>query len=157
MIGEDAPDVSVKPPFVLMGLILLGGFIEWAMPLGPGLFGGSGDTFAVGILMGAGGLILAANAAQRFIEAGTSYHPRRPNATLVTSGLYQYSRNPMYIGQIIMYAGLALAMASPWAFVILPAFIYYLRYYAISREEAYLRRRFGRAYEDYAAQAPRWI
>ncbi len=157
MNREDAPDVPARPPIVLAGLLFLGVLLERELPIGPGLFGDSGGAFVVGVLIAAGGLLLAANAAQRFIEAGTTFHPSRPNAALVTTGLYAYSRNPMYIGQIILYTGLALGMSSRWALLLLPAFIYYLRYYAIGREEAYLKRRFGQAYEDYAAKVPRWI
>ncbi len=83
--------------------------------------------------------------------------PTDPPRTLVTEGLYRHSRNPMYVGVLLVLLGEALVFASPlvlgYALAILVGF--HLR--VIHYEEPVLRRSFGTAYEDYRARVPRWL
>jgi len=155
--AQDAPGVPIRPPYVLLALIGLSGFLEWAMPLGAGPFGGGAFAFAGGALLIAAGMLTAALGLKGLVSAGTTFHTDAPNTALVVSGIYRHSRNPIYIGLILVYAGLAAIIASPWALVFLPVFVYFLRYFAIGREEAYLLRRFGQPYRDYMDRVPRWF
>jgi protein-S-isoprenylcysteine O-methyltransferase Ste14 len=66
-------------------------------------------------------------------------------------------RNPMYLGAVLAFLGLAIYLSAPWLLLVLPAMVMALTKLAIEREEAYLRRRFGAAYEAYAARTRRWI
>ncbi len=155
--AQDTPGVPVRPPYVLLGLIVLSGILEWAVPLGAGPFGGGGYAFAGGALLIAAGIVLAMLGLKGLISAGTTFHTDAANSALVVSGIYRHSRNPIYVGLILVYCGLAAMLASPWALALLPVFVYFLRYLAIGREEAYLIRRFGQPYRDYMARVPRWF
>ena len=76
---------------------------------------------------------------------------------LVTTGIHGWSRNPIYVGMLLIYAGIGVAARSPWILIlVLPLFVI-LRYGVVAREEAYLERRFGDSYRDYKARVRRWL
>ncbi len=154
---DDRPAVPVKPPLVLLGLIALGIMLQWFAPVGGGLFVWGADGLLAGVLLSATGVLIASTAMRAFTQAGATVMPNRPNATLVKAGLYKYSRNPMYVGLILIYAGFAALLGSVWALILLPVFVAYVRYFAIAREEAYLKRRFGEVYVAYMRKIPRWF
>jgi protein-S-isoprenylcysteine O-methyltransferase Ste14 len=76
---------------------------------------------------------------------------------LVTGGFFAHARNPLYLGNLIILTGLLIIYNSPGGYLIaLPLAVFF--YAAIvASEEAYLRTRFGKAYEEYCRQVPRWI
>jgi protein-S-isoprenylcysteine O-methyltransferase Ste14 len=94
-----------------------------------------------------------------FYRAKTTPNPMKPSNTakLVTSGLYQYSRNPMYLGLLIMLAGWGIYLGSVSPFLILLIFVCVMTKQQIEPEEAALVRKFGNAYQDYQQQVRRWI
>lgn len=75
---------------------------------------------------------------------------------LVTSGPYQFTRNPMYLGHLVFLSGLALVTRSPMAAALVGA---HVPWFAgrVERDEERLRARFGPAYDEYCAQVPRWL
>lgn len=154
---DDRPAVPVKPPIVLIALLVLGVTLQWFAPVGGGLFAWGANGLLMGVIFAASGVLIASSAMRGFVQAGTTVMPDRPNTALVRGGLYKYSRNPMYIGLILIYAGFAALLGSVWAFILLPAFIGYIRYFAIACEEAYLKRRFGESYVAYMRKIPRWF
>ncbi|MEO8307535.1 MAG: isoprenylcysteine carboxylmethyltransferase family protein [Pseudomonadota bacterium] len=76
---------------------------------------------------------------------------------LVTEGVYRVCRNPMYVGNLLIMAGLAVASNSLTCLLVaIPLFVFV--YIAIiAAEEAFLRRKFGAAYAQYVADVPRWL
>jgi protein-S-isoprenylcysteine O-methyltransferase Ste14 len=153
--SPDAPQIPLIPPFGFAAFIGTAAILEWLFPL-TGLFGSLPAAIGGAVVAAAGGLI-ALSSVWRLVSAGTTFHPGAPNTVLVGAGLYRYSRNPIYLGLILAYLGTSAILFSLWALLALPLFIAYLRYLVIAREEAYLRRRFGTAYEDYLARVPRWL
>jgi protein-S-isoprenylcysteine O-methyltransferase Ste14 len=77
--------------------------------------------------------------------------------TLVTEGFFQYSRNPMYLGGIILGFGLAMLLGSLSSFVILAVFFLLLHFLFIPNEEAQLKTLFGKEYLDYMKRVRKWI
>lgn len=71
--------------------------------------------------------------------------------TLVTTGIHGLSRNPIYVGMFLLYAGIGVAARSPWVLVLAVLLALTMRYGVVAREEAYLERRFGDAYREYKA------
>jgi protein-S-isoprenylcysteine O-methyltransferase Ste14 len=112
---------------------------------------------ALGWALSCWGLALGYLAIRSFMGAGTAIHPTHPADRLVTFGLYNTTRNPMYLGAMIAFAGLALATGNIWRMVALPFLFYGLSILAILPEEAYLRRRFGAEFDAYAARVRRWV
>jgi protein-S-isoprenylcysteine O-methyltransferase Ste14 len=92
-----------------------------------------------------------------FARARTGILLQRPASRLVTYGPYRWSRNPMYVGFVAMYLGLALLMNSVWPITLLPAVIVALELIVITREERYLRTIFGSLYDEYCRRVNRWI
>jgi protein-S-isoprenylcysteine O-methyltransferase Ste14 len=76
---------------------------------------------------------------------------------LVTTGIHGWSRNPIYVGMFLIYAGIGVLLRSPWIFLFMLPLAIAMRYGVIAREEAYLERRFGSAFSEYKARVRRWL
>lgn len=87
----------------------------------------------------------------------TAIYPNQPASTIVQSGPYRFTRNPMYLALSISYVGLALLSNMLWALVLLPVVILVLQVTVIRREERYLQEAFGRTYTDYCRRVRRWF
>lgn len=87
----------------------------------------------------------------------TTIVPHRPVSTLVHTGAYAISRNPMYTGLAIAYVGLALATDSWWPLVTLPCALAAIRWLVIAPEEAYLDRRYPAEFRAYRSRVRRWL
>ncbi len=93
----------------------------------------------------------------RFRAAGTNVETWRPTEALVTEGLHARSRNPIYVGMLVIYAGLAILIDSLWALGLGVALFVYLRFFVIAREERYLERKFGETYLAYKRRVRRFL
>ena len=153
----DAADVAIKPPFLFLGALVLGCLLSLVIPLGPGL--GRPNTLA--LMAGFGfvlaGLGLAVASVRSFRAAGTSVVPGEPSTALVVTGPYAVTRNPIYVGFVLAYFGLAILLTSVWVLLLLIPVLIVLQRGVVEREEAYLERKFGDAYRRYQARVPRWL
>jgi protein-S-isoprenylcysteine O-methyltransferase Ste14 len=153
--STDRPNTIHWPPLLYVLTLADAAVLHWFWPLpviaGPPTSAWIGwPVFALGAGIGLAGIL-------RFRAVGTSFDPTAPAAALATGGIYRYTRNPMYLGALVGFAGLGLALHWTWLIVLIPAVAIALRRLAIDREEAYLERRFGTAYLDYTARVRRWI
>ncbi len=105
------------------------------------------------------GVLIEAVSVLAFLRARTTVTPLKPEkaSTLVVSGLYHVSRNPMYLGMLILLMGWALWLANPAALMLPPVFVIYLTLFQIKPEEAALSEKFGSDYEAYRGRVRRWI
>lgn len=87
----------------------------------------------------------------------TNILPHRAAGRLVTAGPFGFSRNPIYLGNTVLLAGLAAALANPFFLLAAVLNVPLVNRLAIAREEAHLDARFGDAWRAYAARVPRWI
>ncbi len=130
-----------------LGLHLLAPGRHWA----PSLLAWSG---VLPMLLGLGLLI---HASGRFARIGTNIDTFRPPGVLVTDGVFAVTRNPMYLGFVLLLGGLCLLLgtATPW----LPwlAFLAAARFWYIPFEERACSARFGPAYDDYRRRTRRWL
>jgi protein-S-isoprenylcysteine O-methyltransferase Ste14 len=78
-------------------------------------------------------------------------------STLVTGGVFRYTRNPMYVALTALLLAWTAWLAAPWAAFCPVAFALFITRFQIIPEERVLRAKFGRAYEDYAQRVRRWI
>jgi protein-S-isoprenylcysteine O-methyltransferase Ste14 len=131
--------------------------LGYAFPIGPGLASANGKALTGGLIFVVGGFALAFFAARRFRLAGTSVIPGEPASTLVTVGIYRVTRNPMYIGFILLYFGLSIVLTSLWILLPLIPVVVILHRGVVLREEAYLARKFGDDYVRYTKRVPRWL
>jgi protein-S-isoprenylcysteine O-methyltransferase Ste14 len=119
--------------------------------------GGRPATAVAGAVVTALGLGLAFTGVAAVISHRTTIVPHHPVATLLTSGAYRLSRNPMYTGLAIAYLGLALLFDSWWPLALWPLVILAVRHLVIRPEEQYLTHRFGQTYTDHQTRVRRWL
>lgn len=150
----DHPRVVALPPLIYLGFLLAGVALDFLWPTDLGVL--SVRLLIGGILIAVGVALLGA-AVRRFFRAGTPLEVYRPAAALVTEGPYRFSRNPIYLGMALGYAGVAIAANSLWALLLLIPTLAVIRYGVIAREEVYLERRFGEQYRRYTASVRRWL
>ena len=103
------------------------------------------------------GLDLAAMHAMR--HSRTNILPHRGTDHLVSDGVFAFSRNPIYLGNTVLLAGLALTLAWPWllATTAVAVAVVLVDHLAIRREERHLTACFGPAFTQYAQRVPRWF
>ena len=141
------------PVYLLLGLalIVLLHLLLPLMEIVPRPLSGPG---AVLFILGAAPAILVN---QRFSQAGTTIVPLEVSKTLVTDGLFRYSRNPIYLGMTVSLLGAALFLGSLSPFVIAPLFIRIIQTRFIVHEERILVETFGEEYRAYKAKVRRWL
>jgi protein-S-isoprenylcysteine O-methyltransferase Ste14 len=155
MDAQPTSGVRFPPPLYYVIPLVLSVATEWLFPaqrfLSPLL------AACIGAALLALAVAFASSALVTMRRAGTSPVPLTPTSALVTGGPYRVTRNPMYLGLTLGYAGVAIWTQAVWAFVYLPIVILAVRRVVIDREERYLTARFGDAYVDYSRQVRRWI
>ncbi|WP_233998384.1 methyltransferase family protein [Pseudoalteromonas sp. T1lg48] len=145
------------PPLVLM---LLAALIMWlAAILTPGLTFQLWGRFGFALALMLIGAVVAALGVLQFRLAQTTVDPRYPqqSARLVSGGIYRISRNPMYLGFLLMLSGWALWLANLAAIPVLPLFVIYLNRFQIRPEEHFLRQKFEEEYKRYCLRVRRWL
>lgn len=149
-------ELKVPPPIVALVCALL---MYGAVRLVPGWhwnWSGSGIAGA-GVMLA--GIMLDLAGVLAFWRAKTTVNPLAPasTSTLVQSGIYRFTRNPMYLGMLLILSGFGLYLAHPLPFLLLPVFLAYITRFQIIPEERVLATRFGPEYAAYAARVRRWI
>jgi protein-S-isoprenylcysteine O-methyltransferase Ste14 len=157
MTATDRAEVAIKPPFLFMGALALGAVLSLIIPVGPRLASPNGLALLVGLTFVAIGFALAAFSVRNFRRAGTTVVPGEPSTALVVTGPYHVTRNPIYIGLVLMSFGLAVILTSLWVLLLLIPVLAILQRGVVEREEEYLERQFGEAYRKYQARVPRWL
>jgi len=109
---------------------------------------------AVLIACGIGMMVLAVREMQK---RRTTVIPHLQPSALVTSGIFQYSRNPIYTGDVMVLSGAILIWAAPMALPLLIIFVLILKMRFILPEEARLRQAFGPSFDRWAQQTRRWL
>lgn len=94
-----------------------------------------------------------------FKKAQTTVNPHAPNhaTSLVTSGIYQYTRNPMYLGLSLGLLGWALYLSNASSFILVPFFVIYISRFQIQPEERVMVQKFGDDYQVYTKKVRRWL
>jgi protein-S-isoprenylcysteine O-methyltransferase Ste14 len=115
--------------------------------------------YVAAALLAALGLAVTVAGVVAFQRARTTVNPTTPEATssIVRTGVYGWTRNPMYLGFLLLLCAWALMLANVAALVILPVFAFYMTRFQIAPEERALLDRFGADYADYVASVRRWL
>ncbi len=149
-------DTAIPPPVVM----LLVGAAMWAVVHAwPGFEYVLALSTPVAILVGIVGLVCNLLPKLRFRHFRTTVNPMRPQATchLVVDGLHRYSRNPMYLGQLLLLIAWAMFLANGLAMPFPPLFALYITRFQILPEERALAAGFGDAYASYRREVRRWL
>lgn len=113
----------------------------------------------VALILASAGVVFALLGVLEFRSAGTTVDPRVPeqSASLVTSGVYRISRNPMYVGFLFLLIGWGVFLGNIASFLLLPFFVMYMNRFQITPEERYMREKFGDEYRQYETTVRRWV
>ncbi len=152
--STDRSGVVLPPPLIYVAFFLAGMGLERYVTLAR-LPVGTGRV--LGALFGFACLMLTTWSIRRFWASGTSIVPIRPTTALVIDGPYRFTRNPMYLGLLLLYAGVASWFGLLWPLLLAPALVWVMGANVIGREERYLERKFGDKYRGYQAQVRRWL
>lgn len=111
----------------------------------------------VGWLLLLGGIALVLAAAERFRKWRTPIKPYQEPTHCITDGVFRYSRNPLYLGEVVMLLGLAALLGSWEALWPIPVFIAVIQWRFIRPEEQLLQKRFDTSYTSYRGRVRRWL
>lgn len=153
---HDTPGVIAPPPLLFAGALAVGlalDFLVFRVPTGlPGAL-----RYGLASLCIVVGGVLVIGALTGFRRAGTNPEPWKPSTAIVTSGVYAYTRNPMYLAMALVYLAIAIAFDTAVALFLLVPLLVVVHYGVICREERYLEARFGEEYRRYKQRVRRWI
>lgn len=146
--------IDIPPIWLLLALVLT----WWIAVLQPAAlaYGGAVTDLLGGLLVG-GGIVLILLAAVEMRKRRTTIIPHMQAAHLVTTGIFSRSRNPIYLGDTLVLAGLALRWEAPVALALMPLFMVTITYRFILPEEDRLRRQFRADFARYCAKTRRWM
>jgi protein-S-isoprenylcysteine O-methyltransferase Ste14 len=151
----DTAHVIIRPPLA-WALAVLGGLaLNWLVPL-PFLPADLPVGWPGALVFGLA-LALFAWAIVTMTRAGSNVPTNRPTTTIVESGPYRFTRNPIYLGMFLGLIGLAIAFDTLWLLLTMVPFALVIRYGVVAREEAYLERKFGDVYRAYRSRVRRWL
>ena len=157
--GPDRADIMPLPPDAYVGIALvlaIAGEVLWPLGFLPPAAVLSPLT-GVALVVAGLGLALEVSAAQALTMAGTSTRPNGAAGALVTWGVFHRSRNPFYLGLLMIVLGLMLAFSLDWGVVFLPLLWLGLDQLVVPVEERRLERAFGQDFRDYATRVRRWL
>ncbi|MEO3865058.1 methyltransferase family protein [Rheinheimera fenheensis] len=145
------------PPVVLVVLFSLAMWLlaQWVPPLMQQVMW----HIVLAGIFAISGIAVALAGVLAFRRANTTVDPRVPQqtSTLVIRGIYRYSRNPMYVGFLLLLAALACFLMNAAAFALLPLFVWYINRFQIAPEERFLLQKFGADYQAYCENVRRWL
>lgn len=147
-------DEHILPPTYFFGALASMVMLHFFAPLGHLL---DYPLNATGLVPLSIGIILNQAAGRLFDANGTVIKAFETPDTLVTTGIYSVSRNPMYLGMIMILLGVALLLGSASPFIIVPAFAITMDRIYVAAEEKILEARFGNHWKAYNSKVRRWL
>lgn len=154
---RDTAGVIAPPPLLALAAIVLGLLLDWIAPaylLSVMLSWGTRILLGMELLAAGGALVIAAT--NSFRAAHTNIEPWKPSTAIVTTGIFAWVRNPMYVGGLAILLGLAFLLASDWMVVMTVITGLILHFGVVKREERYLEAKFGDIYRRYRDAVPRY-
>ena len=143
------------PPVWLLGFVALAWAQATYLPMGLG-FGSTWAGLLGGILVG-GGILLLLLALAEFRKHRTTVVPHRVPSKLIQSGIFSRSRNPIYLGDALILAGLILRFDAVLALPLVPIFVWVIEKRFVIPEENRMRREFRADFARYEGKTRRWV
>ncbi|WKZ35587.1 MAG: isoprenylcysteine carboxylmethyltransferase family protein [Anaerolineales bacterium] len=154
--AQDHPNINrnIHPPLVALTFIVTAHLLGWFVRIP---FGVPDGIETIGFALITIGFLFAVGAFWEFRKAHTTLDPHGSVKTLVTKGVYQITRNPIYLGFLLMVIGFPLNSGLYSGIVVAPFFMVTLNRLVIEKEEAYLEKKFGETYTGYRSSVRRWL
>lgn len=151
---KDSANIIAPPPIIYLGGIILGILLHYLKPL---------EIFNNDLLVYSGWILIIISltfftiSLKSFRNAKTNVNPHKPTTSIITKGLYKFSRNPIYLSMTIFYFGITALFNDFWFLIILIPILLIIQYGVIKHEEDYLTKKFGETYVKYKKSVPRWL
>lgn len=156
MNKPDNPGVQFPPPLLYAAIFLAAIFIQKLLPINHSFFEQQPVRLA-SILFFLVGLFFGTRSMRQFIRTKNTIIPNKAAESLQTTGIYHMTRNPMYVCLTLIYLGLSCLFGNWWNIILLPVLLLLLQEFVIKKEEQYLTRRFGEAFNQYKQEVRRWL
>ena len=153
---RDGAAVRFPPPFVYLGAVVVGGLLHvfvFALPVDLPL----ALRMGLGVATALFGVALVAAAIGLFRRTGQDPKPWESTPEIISTGIYRFTRNPMYVGMALLQASIGITWGNGWILALVPVVLVTIYTIAIRHEEAYLERKFGSTYLDYKHSVRRWL
>ncbi len=147
------PNVVPWPPLLIVGLTALAIALQVILPIDPGF----SSSRILGAVLIVAALTIDLWAMKTLNDGRTTILPNRGSSHLVTKGPFQFSRNPIYLANLILMVGLGLFFGNGWMLLLAPVDALLTHILAVKREENHLIAMFGFEYEAYCRRVRRWI
>lgn len=149
-------ELKIPPPVVAL---LIGAAMWWLAPMGPAMPWLEAMRIGLAVPLALLGLSLDFSGLVAFVRRHTTINPLSPrkSTALVTSGVYRWTRNPMYLGLACLLTAWAIWLGAWFPFAGPVLFVLYITRFQIQPEERVLSQLFGSAYTDYTRRVRRWI
>lgn len=157
MATESLPDranVIALPPLLFLGTFIVSLLLRFLFPT-PLL--STVTALIIGLPVVLAGIVLLLLGFREMIRHKTTINPGGITTTIVSQGVYRYTRNPMCIALTVIYVGISIAVNAYWGFLLIIPLLLVVQRGIIEREEAYLTRKFGDEYLRYKGKVRRWI
>ncbi len=155
--SEQTPQSNARPRLLPPKALLLSLLVQLPLVLRSWPLKPTRVPVLVGIAMLTAGVAVNVWAERLFRKSGTGVCPLSPVSRLISEGPYRFTRNPMYLGMVLISASAAMiadVQLNPWAAAALAV---WLHFQFVLPEEEFLRDRLGVAYLEYASRTPRWL
>ena len=155
----NALELKVPPPVVALCLALLMWLVASAVPVAPPFDLPIGLRASLAVALAVIGQGIGIAGIVSFRRARTTINPMKPAAAsaLVRSGVFRFTRNPMYLGLLLTLVGWAVWLWSPAALLLLPVFVLYIDRFQIGPEERVLTKLFGAEFAGYRTSVRKWL
>jgi protein-S-isoprenylcysteine O-methyltransferase Ste14 len=153
--AKDGAAVRVPPPLPYIAAVVAGVGLQSLWPLPIGLAGG--PRVALGLLVALPGVALMVGALRLFRDMGQDPKPWLATPGVISSGLYRFTRNPMYLSLALGQSAIGIGLGNLWILLLVPLACVVVHITTIRYEEAYLERKFGEVYLDYKKSVRRWL
>ena len=154
--ATDTAGIIAPPPLLTLLCILAGLAAEHFVRL-PLVRGLETPRFVASAAILVAALSLFVAAVLQFRRHHTTPNPYRPSSTVVSSGVYGFSRNPIYVAFMLVVLAIAVGANMGWLLVALAVLFLLLHFGVVTREERYLAAKFGSSYAEYRARVRRWL
>jgi protein-S-isoprenylcysteine O-methyltransferase Ste14 len=151
---KDSAHLLAAPPFFFIIPLLVGAIVEYFVPTS---LLATVPSIIIGLLFSWASLPFIILSLKSFYKVKTTFDARKTTTTLVTTGIYNISRNPAYLSLVLFYIGLSFLINSVWILILVMAAIYSVQKFCIEREEKYLESKFGSQYLNYKKKVRRWL
>lgn len=153
-LKKNHPALVINPFVVYFGMAAIAIVLQIVLPLS---FMPTIAARVSGVILILMNFLFGLPALRGMLVAKTSPNPKRPVSALVSSGIFQRTRNPMYVGLTLIFVGLLTFFQNGWGLVLTPILIWLITICVIIPEEKYLEEKFGSKYLEYKSIVRRWI